>query len=240
MRIGITERGDAAVHFNEWVPKLDSVDGAIVITKDPTFILENLDRFDYQKCIIHCTITGWGGTAIEPRVPWAIDTLKAYDELVEKLGPDRVVLRIDPIIPVPVLESVGISVAQRCRSRLRVSFLDLYKHVYLRFEKAMTSLICGPIQEVYHAKVHAPLEVRSRILETITTFANTTPEVCGEPDMECSGCVSAKDLKVLGLELPGVGTSRQRNACSCLAVKTELLSHKSPCKHGCLYCYWKG
>ena len=31
----------------------------------------------------------------------------------------------------------------------------------------------------------------------------------------------------------------QRKGCMCYAGKTELLSHKTKCSNGCLYCYWK-
>ena len=35
-----------------------------------------------------------------------------------------------------------------------------------------------------------------------------------------------------------MGNKGQRKGCLCPQNKCELLSHKSQCQHGCLYCYW--
>ena len=125
MKIGITERGDAACHFKQWTAKLDSVDGVVAITKDPALLLRKLKHYNtpLDKFVIHCTITGWGGTAIEPRVPAVSKAVDAYHEFVELLGHDRVVLRVDPIIPtrsgiakvIEVLDSADVDEAQRIR-----------------------------------------------------------------------------------------------------------------------------
>ena len=39
--IGITERGDAAIDYS-WIRKLDSVDGAILITKNVSQMFRNM------------------------------------------------------------------------------------------------------------------------------------------------------------------------------------------------------
>jgi hypothetical protein len=234
MKIGITERGDAAVDLNKWIPQLDYVDGAIIITKDPVFLIKHLDKFDTTKCIFHCTITGWGATDLEPYVAPPQLTLTAYDRLVDQFGGDRVVLRIDPIIPL----RTGLATAKRiykwARGRVRISFLDMYPHVRDRLRVVYPKMLIAWDQQHGNGNLHAKLETRRKLLK-----AFPGAEVCGEPNLPCTGCISQKDLDVLGLTYDGGATSRQRSACSCLSIKTELLDRRQPCKHGCLYCYWK-
>ena len=66
MKIGITERGDASIDYG-WEEKLDMVDGAVLITKNITdyFISRILPL--KEKVILHATITGFGGSILEPK-----------------------------------------------------------------------------------------------------------------------------------------------------------------------------
>ena len=81
-KIGITEAGDAGLDLS-WEPKLSAVDGAILITKciSPSFydaVLRNKD-----KVIVHATFTGYGGTVLEPCVPYPYDNYDALIHLIE-------------------------------------------------------------------------------------------------------------------------------------------------------------
>lgn len=81
-KIGITEAGDAGLDLS-WEPKLSTVDGAILVTKciSPSFydaVLRNKD-----KVIVHATFTGYGGTVLEPCVPYPYDNYDALTHLIE-------------------------------------------------------------------------------------------------------------------------------------------------------------
>lgn len=72
-RIGITERGDAALDtsWEDWV--FVQKRPAILISKDPlklfTEVTSMVDQYGFcPNIIVHCTITGFGGTKIEPNV----------------------------------------------------------------------------------------------------------------------------------------------------------------------------
>jgi len=224
--IGITERGDAALDLSwkRWVAKGKP---AILITKAPSRLLDEVTPD--MNVIVHCTITGYGGTVLEPQVQGATIEAAAYLALSNKLCRDRVILRIDPIIPYEPWLDMSRTVLYYAKGRVRVSFLDIYPHAKQRMAAAGISL---PYDDF-----HAPLEYRERAWELMGR-----PEICGEPGMECTGCVSQKDLEVLNLDPVAMGRPGgfQRKACACLAVKKELLNRKEPCGHGCLYCYWKG
>lgn len=239
LKIGITERGDAGLDLS-WRDKVSSrkVNGIIAITKDP----EKLLQFVPIKCplIIHCTITGLG-RMWEPNVPQTMEAIRAYQDLVYLYGGDKVILRIDPIIPyMPFIEN-ALSVLKFRKGKVRISFMDMYPHVRLRFLETM-----GTRFNLWE-DLHAPLTERLAVLKRLE---QTGPiEVCGEPGIPCTGCVSKSDLVTMGLESPLIQLSSmstnkyplkgQRTACKCLAVKTELLSNRHRCPHKCLYCYWK-
>ena len=231
-KIGITEKGDAGLDLT-WVDKLDSVDGCILITKNPTpTFLELIEKYK-DKLIVHVTITGVGGSLYEPNVPKPYEVYPLFNKVLDILGPEKTVLRIDPIIPTTkgILAAHGVFVALVMREhRIRVSILDNYPHVKQRFIEAGVP----PVDYEFHAD----FKVRNDI---INLFGSSV-EICGEPGFRSIGCVSQRDVNALGLHLTDEDEKsqfKQRRGCTCLGIKTELLTNREPCPYGCLYCYWK-
>lgn len=223
--IGITERGDAALN-HEWLPWVNNKQPAILITKDPSKLFHLINN--QMNIIVHCTITGFGGTVLEPGVTPFIHSIAGMYKIIELIGLERVVLRIDPLIPTVKGKATALKVFnyKKPGQRVRISFLDMYPHVCARFEKQGIALPWKGL--------HAPLDMR-------LTDAESFPgaEVCGEPGFKCTGCISTKDCIILNhYETPAFG--KQRPACACLALKQELLSNRTQCPHKCIYCYWKG
>jgi DNA repair photolyase len=240
MIIGVTEAGDGGLD-QSWREKLanGAVDGAVIITKAPQkFLYDEYGSTLPDKCVLHCTITGLGGSAIEPNVVSPDEALDAYHTLKYEYGGERVVLRIDPIIPYGKYLDKALDVYYNYYGdggRLRVSFLDLYPHVKERLCKIDESFRDYPF--------HAPIEVRKQIYNMMLgeyAYGDNWVEICGEPDMPCTGCVSRRDIIAMGLDVNELMNKKgsQRPACACIAEKTELLTQKKQCKHNCIYCYW--
>lgn len=254
-KIGVTEAGDAGLDLS-WVGKLRTVDGAILITKcvSPDFydaVMANRDGF-----IIHATFTGYGGSVLEPGVPDTYDEFGAIMALVKDgFSKSRMVIRVDPIIPTPKGIMTAFKVIKTFMdvgfSRFRVSIIDMYPHVRKRFKQLGLPLPYGesgfqPSQE----QIAAVDEMLKNVAEYWYSLGNRELfgdelriESCAEPGLknviQC-GCVSAYDLKLLGLnEDDSDNCGYQRPKCMCYSGKTELLKNKKRCHHGCLYCYWK-
>ncbi|HCW08197.1 MAG TPA: hypothetical protein DGG95_12625 [Cytophagales bacterium] len=235
MKIGITERGDPAFD-RSWVQWVRDGKPAIIISKHPLVIYDVLRKIDAVNVIVHCTITGMGGTVLEPNVPQIKEAIEGYHKLIKNYGSSRVVLRIDPIVPTKKGEAIALDVLKMGNilremrkqdyMRVRISFLDLYPHVKERLLQAGLGL---PDYDF-----HAPLEVRNRIWEKMGK-----PEVCGEPDLPSTGCISKIDLELLGIK-EETREGKQRPTCACAGNKFELLKSKKHCPSGCLYCYWVG
>lgn len=232
VRIGVTEKGDAGLDF-AWINKDVSFDGMILITKHLSYRF--IEQAAKVNAIVHATITGHGSSIYEPKVPPLFLSKQMFKKLVDRLGPEKVVLRIDPIIPTDSGIAKAIFVYQELyenmgkKTRVRISFMDNYEHVKQRFEKVGLK----PLDYYFHA----PIELREKIA---SYFPDA--EICGEPGMKCTGCVSEKDLKILRIDTdkldPKIG-GFQREECQCLACKVEMLSNRMQCKSGCTYCYWK-
>jgi hypothetical protein len=233
MKIGVTERGDAGIHLGEVLKALPNYDGAILITKHPHFLLDGDSHVLPENTVIHCTITGLG----HQFEPGGVDTWKAlrdYKDLVNYYGGDRVVLRVDPIIPTTGFWDMAHELVGYSKGRVRISFLDAYDHVRARFHKA------GLDSAIWWDGLHAPLHDRQNILTSLQLQTSRKIEVCGEPGFQCQGCVSFMDICAMGLTLPDkLGLKGQRGACTCIAEKTEMLTHRGQCVTGCLYCYWR-
>jgi hypothetical protein len=228
LKIGITERGDAALQ-RDWISWVGKGNPAILITKNPLRLSYLLNSVSNKNIIVHCTITGMGGSAYEPNVPVVSKAIEGLIELEKTVGIERLVLRVDPIIPTEegfVTAKNVINTVGKPNLRIRISFLDNYPHVKERFIQAGLPPL--------NYNFHAPLETRIKMWEDLGK-----PEICGEPEMPCTGCVSKKDLEILNIENDTTTKSQQRMACACLALKHELLNNKTPCKHTCAYCYWQ-
>lgn len=250
MRIGITERGDASIDYS-WVDKVSNIDGAILITKNLTdkFIqtVVNLHNSG-TRLIVHATCTGLGGTTFEPNVhgyKWQLTQLK---KLIDAGFPaSHCVLRIDPIFPseqglrrvCEVLHefehlSTGVT-------RIRISVYDEYRHVKERLK-------ANGYQPCYGNRFYASNQQMSSVAHVLSRFPYRF-EVCAEDILaqnfpqtfEQIGCVSTKDLTVLGIKTVSnlSENGQKRNGCHCLTCKTELLANKFRCPNQCIYCYWR-
>jgi hypothetical protein len=263
--IGVTESGDPAFD-DSWVSWTQANNATILITKQlPTIIKSYGYKLLERKIIINVGITGYGGTIFEPGVPKpeeVIDCLKS----VPKEYRSKIVIRIDPIIPLEIFINKSLSIMRQIikiegYDRYRISILDYYKHSR-RKAKEISIDFQNQLDEAYYGtqdfqdwmngedSKHLPLNKRLIIKEQFQSILSETLhvddiEVCGEPGIECTGCVSLKDYERMGIlgdqDNSLLFTKGQRLACNCLCTKTELLKKKirgSICKSGCFYCYW--
>ena len=263
MKIGITERGDASIDY-QWKEKLSSVNGAILITKNLTdqFIDTVIKCYENgDKLIVHATCTGWGGTDFEPNVPDYKTQLHQLKKLINKGFPaDHCVLRIDPIFPTlsglnRVMEVIHEFQKQKTGiKRIRISVYDEYHHVKERLKAA-------GYRPCYGENFHASPKQMESVANALRQFSYCTYSHHGQVTMRnqfetCAedllvkryphsfkqvGCVSNKDIELMGLEpvLNKEENGQQRTGCHCLTCKTELLTNKYRCPNQCIYCYWK-
>lgn len=251
--IGITEAGDPSI-CHEWIDKVNTVKGVILITKNPgSFINSHLeDEIEKikDKLIIHCSITGYGKSVVEPNVSPHIVSVMMMVELIKRGY--NIVLRIDPIIPTvrgfdrvkSVIEYTKIHLGSLNNLRIRWSLIDNYKHIKARD-------INLPWNSFHVPEVSSDPENWLGANDIINYFSHLEEtesciiECCAEqytniPKHWIVGCVSIKDLGIMGIPSPVYCTkSNQRKACRCISLKKELLNTKKQCAYSCKYCYWR-
>lgn len=255
MNFGITERGDAGLDLS-WKDKLDQVDAAVIITKNaaaPGFKNALIDAHNAgHKIILHVTCTGMGATLLEPNVPPYKTQLAAMKEIVDAGFPaEQIVLRIDPIFPDTRYMIYPSNVAKEALvlvpdlKRIRISVMDLhYRHLQQRFIQHHI-----PLPNMFKSETYIGEDIRQAIIDIFRSYfvQGISIETCAEPLLatasgifQTNGCVSNKDLAVLGLpeiETNRIGSQRP-GVCMCLPKK-ELLTRRAQCPHRCLYCFWR-
>ena len=258
--VGVTEGGDGALQLDEALENAQkfNVDGIILITKAPHILLDRISDLRKLNIIIHCTITGYGyspfGKYLESNVIHPDIAIEAYYKLIKIFDSRRIVLRIDPIIPIfPFIYNhynVLSNAVNDNNQRVRISFLDNYKHIKNRIDDIISTNESDAIKfgkymsvllyNLYASNLHAPKYIRLSAYNLLKFYYGKDFEVCSEPDFKCTGCISELDYKVFGFDLPEkVEYSKQRKLCKCIIPKVELLPNRKRCIHNCLYCYWK-
>lgn len=236
----LSEYTDPCHHVKAVEQRVGQHEGPLYfITKDPR-PLEHIITENKEREIVHITISGLGGTKLEPHAPKPSEITATVLNLIDILG-DKLVIRIDPVIfganhkrIFKVIETF------KTAKRFKVSYCSLYPFVRQRFQQLGLPMNDG--------KFHYPLTMiqkHSKMLADATEKIGATLEYCGalpevapalDKRIKITGCVGAEEYKRLHLK-PTAAQRSQRQQCLCLA-KTEGLPEFKSCKHGCVYCYF--
>lgn len=196
----------------------------------------------YDQIFCHFTITGLGGSALEPGVPpWevAIEQLPGLIGLCG--GAQRIAVRFDPIVHwhdhggiksnLPLAEPIFKECSRWGITEIKISFATLYSKV-LRRGWAWHD---PPPEE--------KLKIAAELLELADSLGLAL-HACSDPLLERAGippsrCIDGQLLSELHPQrLPApTGKARgQRERCNC-TVSVDIGSYVMRCPGGCLYCY---
>jgi hypothetical protein len=204
----------------------------------------------YDQVVVQVTVTGLGGTDLEPGVPEPEVVLSRLEDLIDFTGrPERVLLRFDPVLHWrPAGES-----RRGARGSL-LSNLPLFAETVRKARAAGVTVVKTSLVTPYPKVVRrfkalglelVPLSGRTReevlsTLEAEAAEAGVNLEFCCEPTRTPSACVDAHLLTRLhprGLPARPDKAAGQRPHCRC-AHAVDLAWYSShPCPSGCLYCY---
>lgn len=222
-----------------------AVHSIVIMTKFPRAVLiepvrSTLARYD--QVMVQVSITGLGGTALEPCVPGPAEALADLPALVDLTGrPERVAVRVDPIVHWTEgdavrtnLASFGVIAGQVREAgirRVKTSLVSAYPKAVRRFERRGLRLLAleGAERELVLAE-----------LERQALLAGVALDFCCEPTRPRSACVDAQLLTSLHpdrIPAPADRAAGQRDHCGC-SRSVDLAWYAShPCPSGCLYCY---
>jgi hypothetical protein len=201
---------------------------------------------DYAQLFFHLTLTGLGGTTLEPGVAEPSVVARQLAALVELAGsPERVTWRFDPII----VWRQGARVASNLRGldqwmtmasgaglkRVTVSLCQDYPKIRRRFARAGIARV-----EPTAARVRA---LAMRLLDLGAQHGLDVQSCCCPPlaaaGLAPARCVDSGLLTRLhpqGLPAASGKDQGQRPACGC-TPSLDIGDYALSCPRGCLYCY---
>jgi hypothetical protein len=201
----------------------------------------------YDQVYLHFTITGLGGTAVEPGAPSTEQALAQLPGLAGFAGdPRRVSVRFDPVVfwsdgaevRSNLSEFPGIAAAAaRIGVRdIRMSFAQWYGKAKRRSVARRFPFVDPPDEA---KREHGAALAGIAAAHGLMLHACSQPLLAGVPGIVPSACIDAALLESLH---PGhEPTSRrkdrsQRPDCLCTESK-DIGSYTQVCPHGCVYCY---
>lgn len=221
------------------------VEAIVFWTRNAEKLLPHLSLLDEQghAYYFQYTITGYPRT-IERAVPKPLSAIDTFKALSDRIGPDRVLWRYDPILLSNLIdlsehkrlfEKIAGMLKGQTR-RVTISFADFYKKTERNLKK---------VEALQVEDIVANEAARS----DLAAFMAAVAVDCG---MEIQTCSEKEDLSqfgiphgkciddgilrsVFGLNIGGEKDKGQREECGC--IKSVDIGAYNSCLHGCAYCY---
>ena len=222
------------------------VDAFVFWSKNPRPMLALLDELDDHGYVYYFQYTlNDYPAALEPSVPSVSRRLDTFAELSNRLGPERVVWRYDPIIITQVtgydfhaatFERLARSLRGMTR-RAVISIVDVYRKTHRRMAALANDGFTIDGDAANHPEM---LELLSHIAR-IAQAEEMTPLSCAEEDdysnvgISAGSCIDCELIQSLGGHAPSKKDPGQRSNCRCVVSRD--IGINDTCLHGCPYCY---
>ena len=223
-------------------PQVHSI---ILWTKNPRNMLLTgelrtaLER--YGQLYVQLTVTGLGGTVLEPRIPDWKTVLDMAPALIDLAGdPRRVCWRFDPILrcetPAGPVKNIELfpQIAERMAaagvSTRTPSWVEPYRKVLRRLEQKGIRLMPHTAQE---------RDRHAWLLEKTAAGLGMSLKYCCVEGRSSSACIDGALLNRLhpcGAICSTARAKGQRRLCRC-TESIDIGWYSQKCAHGCLYCY---
>ncbi|MBM4310615.1 MAG: DUF1848 domain-containing protein [Deltaproteobacteria bacterium] len=249
--LSASRRTDLAACFPDYfIAKLqeyppERVHTIVVWTKNPHRMLTHpalrsaLER--YRQLYVHLTITGLGGSVLEPRIPAWQEVAAMLPSLVDFVGDARrISWRFDPIIRAVacgalvsnygLFSTIAHEVSRMGVPLCRTSWVEPYAKVQRRLAKRDITLQLYSEQE---------RREQARELICIAEQHGMRMQFCSVPGFSRSRCIDGELLSELhpdGLQCSRARAKGQRPLCGC-THSIDIGWYSQKCPHGCLYCY---
>lgn len=219
----------------------------VIWTKNPEPVFANEEvrhlAEELDQILITLSITGLGGTYLEPAVPCYEKVLEMLPGVIRWVGrPERVNIRYDPLVDVDtphgrltnmdpeLFRMVARAAGSLGIPILRLSYVATYPKVLRRFNRFGIHLREHPMDEVVAF-------IKDQLMP-IADLYGTEVRTCTMPSFTRGGCIDGADLSRLhphGEPCSLAKDSSQRPTCQCTQSLDIGLWNR--CLHGCRYCY---
>lgn len=218
----------------------DLVDCIVFWTKNPKPMIKNLDKIDSMgyKYYFQFTLTPYEED-IEMGLPLKENIIDTFKKLSERVGPERIIWRYDPII-LNEKYSINFHLYEYEKMALKlegytkmctISFVDMYAKVIKNARNIIKN-------EINRSDMRLIAEGFSKIAKEHGYVLSTCSEKIDlkEYGITHASCID-KDIieKIIGCPIKASKDSNQRSECGCIE-SIDIGSYDS-CTHGCIYCY---
>lgn len=198
-----------------------------------------------ENPFVNLTVTGLGGTRLEPRVPSTETILTQLDPLIQAMkgDPRRVLWRFDPLLKgLMTLESFGRLAGEFSRRGIKKCIISFPSTVSLK----------GSLEAQYRRFQLLPWSraekrVFALALQEEADRCGITLMACNQPQLVAdtqgavlqATCISAELAQALhprGLPLELAKDPSQRRHCNC-HKSDDIGKYEDRCQSGCVYCY---
>ncbi len=226
----------------------ENIHTLVIWTKDPQNMLTHPKLREVLKKLsqiyVLLTVTGLGGTALEPGAPTTERVFHGLPAMIDFIGsPLRMAIRYDPLMDVIYhkethISNIEINLFERMLSRAHllgikrviVSYVTLYPKVKKRLKQNGFSIVDHRIEEM--------VDFIKKQMMPLTEKLGMELSTCVLPDLTTKGCIDGETLsKLHPLKEPcsKAKDRSQRDACHC-TTSTDI-GQWFACYHNCLYCY---
>jgi DNA repair photolyase len=221
------------------------VHSVVLWSKDPRNLLTHgpLQKvlWLYDQVFLHFTLSGMGGSFLEPQIPSTEEGVSVLPKLVEFLGsPLRLRVRFDPIVHLSLPDGRTytnlnhfVEVARAAREvgaqDVTISWMEAYPKVVRRLRKYGVESL-----PVTNEQWREEMDWISRQAEGIGVRVLG----CCVPGLSVSRCIDGELLTRLHPKQSRASQSKakgQRPRCGC--TESWDIGWYYPCPGGCLYCY---
>ncbi|MBN1459877.1 MAG: DUF1848 family protein [Armatimonadetes bacterium] len=250
--VSASRRTELVAHYPDYLADRlerlgpDRIHTVVLWTKDPRNVLAHARLNQALRAagqvFVHWTITGLGGTFLEPHVPKVSEQLTLLDDVVGFAGSaERIHWRFDPLVTathdgemitnveLDLFRTIAEPMARAGVPAVHTSFVTLYRKVERRLQQA------GIEFEHYHS------DARSEFLSAVEAVAGGLKMrlmTCCEPGFPRQKCIDGELLMELHPDQEPCRTDRakgQRELCGC-TVSLDV-GRYLPCPNKCVYCY---
>lgn len=223
----------------------DNVEAVVFWTRDPRPLMPHLRELADMghRVLFLYTLLG-NPRALDPGCPPAPQAVKTFRELSDRIGPERIIWRYDPIVHTSLTDlsyhRKNFSKLAACLEgytrRCIFSFVELYRKTTRRLQRLPSQGIqLGEFAEepLSNLVSHLAAEAALRGMELMHCASGDDAPALG---VLRGKCIDGDYLSEhLGLKLLSAKDSGQRPRCGCLPSKD--IGMYDTCLFGCLYCY---
>ncbi len=223
----------------------DRIHTLVLWTKCPNLLVRHAALIEklrqYEQLFLHITVTGMGGTCLEPGITDTHTALSALEECAAITGsPHRIAFRFDPVVHIRLPSGKEFTNLYKFEEMLPFILDSGIKRIIVswmsEYHKVIQRLKCCQLDVIHLTELQIQKEYQ--YFEAICNAHALQLQACCIAPLNKSACIDGPLFQVLHPHQKTVSLEKaggQRENCGC--TKSRDIGWYWVCPGGCLYCY---